>query len=67
MSEITCGYCGKIKKCLESVFIEGIKQPQPCQKCNDLMTEGMGLEPEYWIDQLEEIGETESVRLLEAI
>jgi hypothetical protein len=67
MSDIAiCAICGKEKELCGSIRIDGIQQPRICKKC---LLENMSLDEwpinnTYWILQMKELGDQESLKAL---
>ena len=66
MAIATCAKCGENRELCESVRIDGIKQPRICKDC---LLERMNTGDEtvsdiYWICQMGELGDEESLSLL---
>ena len=67
MDKATCAVCGRVKELCDSVRINGIKQPRYCFDCMllDIHTPGVDVSDEYWIKQMAELHDTESLAALE--
>ena len=63
---MTCASCGEDKELCQSAWMGGIKQPRMCKDClMEYMSTGIDdVKDVYWIKQLIEAGETESLKLL---
>ena len=64
--EATCAVCGTKKSLCESARVDGIKQPRICKNCliNDLEIGNNTINDLFWIRQLVEFGDFESLNLL---
>lgn len=61
-----CAYCGVDGEVSGSVRNCGVQQPRACKPCLiDMMTNGWGKPALYWIEQLIEAGDVESLKNLE--
>lgn len=65
----TCAKCGKTKELCGSVRIDGIQQPRICKDCLlDFMDTGNeGTNDFFWLIQMKELGDTESLDALKKI
>jgi hypothetical protein len=59
----TCAKCGEMKVLCHSAKIEGIQQPRVCKECltEMLSTGDENINGGYWIKQLHELNDTESL------
>lgn len=66
MNKYTCAKCGEIKELCESVTSCGIKQPRICMDCltEVLETGDESINDLYWITQLVEANDRESLKKL---
>jgi len=66
MAHAICATCGEQKQLFNSPTIDGIKQPRRCKDCVLLDCQGAGLEvnDEWWVLQLWQTGETETIDAL---
>ena len=64
----TCAACGEKKELCGSCRIDGIQQPRVCKDClmRSLRTGDYGVNDLYWLVQLGELNDTESIEALKA-
>ena len=64
--KLTCAKCGEVADLCDSVTIDGIKQPRICMDCliETLETGDESINDAFWIAQLIEGGEQESLQKL---
>ena len=66
---ITCAKCGEQKELCNSVKIDGIKQPRLCKECLILSLNNGddSVNNVYWVIQLFELKDTESIENLKKL
>lgn len=64
----TCAACGGKKELFDSCRIDGIQQPRVCKDCliRSMRTGDYGVNDLYWLVQLGELNDTESIEALKA-
>ena len=62
----TCASCGEQKELCNSVRSDGIQQPRVCKECllNSMRTGNYDTNDKYWIRQMIQLGDKESLELL---
>lgn len=69
----TCALCGKKKELTNSIRVSGIQQPRYCKECLKRLIHDPSLKEEdrynevYWVIQMVELGDRESLSLLRKI
>jgi hypothetical protein len=63
---LTCANCGQEKELCQSCKIDNIQQPRICKECliNRMKTGDETINDIFWLKQLAEMGDTESISLL---
>jgi hypothetical protein len=63
MSVATCAMCGKQRELCGSCRVEGVQEPRVCKECLILSMKTGEWETNkgYWIKQMEELGDRESL------
>ena len=66
MTTATCAACGEKRELCGSCRIDGIQQPRVCKDCLILgmNTGDYGVNDLYWLAQLHEMDDTESIKAL---
>lgn len=70
MSDIAiCAKCGENKELCGSVRIDGVQQPRLCRECmiNYMTTGDESINDEYWILQMAQLNDVESLEKLGAV
>ena len=64
--ELTCARCGIKKELCQSAKIDGIKQARICKTCllESMSTDNWEVSYNFWIKQLEESDDNESIKML---
>ena len=64
----TCAACGEKKELCGSCRCDGVQQPRVCKDClvKSMTTGDYGINDLYWLAQLGELGDTESIGALKA-
>lgn len=63
---VTCAVCGEKKELCGSSRCNGVQQPRMCKDCliRSAMTGDDAINDSYWLVQLGELGDTESIKAL---
>ena len=67
--ELTCAVCGEKRELCQSIRFPGIQQPRLCKDClmKSLTTKEIPIEDDFWIMQLFELKDFESLENLKKI
>ena len=65
----TCAKCGEKKELCGSAKINGIQQPRICKDCllKSMETGDETINNDYWMKQMEELGDNKSLVLLKRL